>query len=139
MSLFGEQQMNRVRPPIQAANGIAIASIEDIFGMKCSAVQGRGSHKDYEDIATILTCTTLTLSDGMGFAREIYGKEFNLYPTLKALSDYDNLDESLDDKYISVLAPAVINFDYRSYRDGPDQAAPGGSVLFDQPDRGFER
>ena len=57
LSLIGGYNLNRVKPPIKADNGITIASTEDIFGMKCASVQDRTSYKDYLDIATILTST----------------------------------------------------------------------------------
>ena len=140
VSLLGGQRMNRVKPPIQADNGISIASTEDIFGLKCSAVQGRAAYKDYFDIATIIASRSLTLEDGLGFALAIYGKDFAPFFTLKSLVSYHDLDEPLEDEHKAVLADAVASVDFRSLCASPDLGPISrGGVLAYEPDRGLER
>ena len=71
-------------------NRIKMASMIDLFGMKCATVPQRVEAKDYIDIDTILSNTNLKLVDGMGAAQSIYGKRYNSVFTLKALSFFEN-------------------------------------------------
>ena len=64
ISFFGGLPLNRVQDPLQAENGVYVASLLDLFGTKCKVVMDRAIFKDYLDIVAILKNTDLTLADG---------------------------------------------------------------------------
>ena len=85
LSFFGGLKLGRIHKPDQANNGLFIASIKDLLGMKCAVVSQRAEAKDYMDIHAIITKTHLGLAHGIGAARAIYGRQYNAVLTLKAL------------------------------------------------------
>ena len=84
-SFFGGLSMQSIARPISASNGIRVASLLDLLASKCSTVQKRAEWKDYTDVATILEKTDITLKEGIGAARAVYGEKFNPMASLKAL------------------------------------------------------
>ena len=91
LSFFGLPGIPRLRPPLIAPdNGLAIASLLDLAGMKASVVQMRAEAKDYIDIDALLADGRIDLPTALASARAIYGAEFNPQITLKALSYFDD-------------------------------------------------
>jgi hypothetical protein len=96
VSFFGGLSLNQVeRPDIVASNGIAVASLKDLFGTKCATVPQRNEVKDYLDIHALLAKGGVELSVGIACATAIYGRQYNPVMTLQALSYFDDLPESL--------------------------------------------
>ena len=85
ISFFGDLNLGQINPPDLAGNDVFIASIEDLFGMKCATLSQRAEKKDYLDIHAIITHTNLELQDGLAAAQAIYGKQYNPAITLKSL------------------------------------------------------
>lgn len=85
LSLFGGLKLGEIHSPDVAPNGLRIASLEDLLGMKCAVISQRAEAKDYLDIHAIITKTGLSLSHGLAAARAIYGSHYNGALTLKAL------------------------------------------------------
>ncbi len=85
ISFFGNLNLGQINPPELAENDIYVASLEDLFGMKCATVSQRAEKKDYLDIHAIVTHTDLHLQDGLAAAQAIYGKQYNPSITLKSL------------------------------------------------------
>ena len=85
ISFFGDLNLGQINPPDLAENDIFIASLEDLFGMKCATLSQRAEKKDYLDIHAIITRTNLELQDGLAAAQAIYGKQYNPVITLKSL------------------------------------------------------
>jgi len=87
LSFFGLPAIARLRPPhVAADNGLQVASLLDLAGMKAAVVQQRAEAKDYIDIDALLTDTDIDLPTALASARAIYGQPFNPQITLKALS-----------------------------------------------------
>jgi hypothetical protein len=91
LSFFGLPGIPRLSPPLIAPdNGLQVASLLDLAGMKASVVQMRAEAKDYLDIDAILTEGRIDLPMALASARAIYGPPFNPLATLKALSYFDD-------------------------------------------------
>ncbi|MEO8716008.1 MAG: nucleotidyl transferase AbiEii/AbiGii toxin family protein [Acetobacteraceae bacterium] len=104
LSFFGLPEIPRLSPPLIAPdNGVEVASLLDLAGMKASVVQMRAEAKDYLDIDAILTDGRIDLPAALAAARAIYGQQFNPLATLKALSyfadgDLDRLSRPVRDR-----------------------------------------
>ena len=85
VSFFGGLKLNSVDWPLTVAPGVRLAGVRDIFGCKCAAIQQRQILKDLSDICALLR-HGLSLSEGLGCARAIYGEPFNPHVTLRVLS-----------------------------------------------------
>ncbi len=92
VSFFGGLRLETVQNPLQFDPGVRIADVRDIFGCKCATIQKRQNDKDLADICAVLSQTEWSLSDGLAFARVIFGGLFNPYITLRALSYPPTLD-----------------------------------------------
>lgn len=90
LSFFGGLKLGQINPPDTADNGILVASLVDLLGMKCATVSQRVEAKDYIDIHAIINNTDLTLEYGIGAARAIYGQQYNAILTLKSLSYFQD-------------------------------------------------
>ena len=91
LSFFGLPGIPRLSPPLIAPdNGLQVASLLDLAGMKASVVQMRAEVKDYIDIDALLTDGRIDLPMALAAARAIYGAEFNPQSTLKALTYFDD-------------------------------------------------
>ena len=91
LSFFGLPWIAHLSPPLVASdNGLHVASLLDLAGMKASVVQQRAEAKDYIDIDAILTNGRIDLPMALAAARAIHGTRFNPQSTLKALSYFDD-------------------------------------------------
>jgi hypothetical protein len=96
ISFFGGLPLRQVAAPdLAEGNGIAIASLMDLFGTKCVTIAQRSESKDYLDVHALLTRTSLTLPEGIAAARAIYGRRYDPLMTLQALSYFADLGEPL--------------------------------------------
>ena len=113
LSFFGLPGIPRLSPPLIAAdNGLQVASLLDLAGMKASVVQMRAEAKDYIDIDALLTDGRIDLPMALAAARAIYGAEFNPQSTLKALTYFDDGNlRQLPDSVKDRLAKAVREVD----------------------------
>ena len=73
------------RPVIAPENGLKIASLIDLAGMKADVVQKRAEAKDYIDIDALIRAG-VTLPKALAAARMLQGEAFNPQITLKALA-----------------------------------------------------
>ena len=122
VSFFGGLSLGQVHTPdIVESNGIAVASLRDLFGMKCATVPQRNEAKDYLDIYALITAGDLELAEGIACARAIYGRQYNPVLTLQALSFFDDLNDPLSEDIKARLLEAVRTV---SLRDLPAITAP---------------
>jgi Nucleotidyl transferase AbiEii toxin, Type IV TA system len=86
ISFFGIRGLCAVAPPtIASDNGLKIASLLDLAGMKVSVVQKRAQVKDYIDIDALIS-SGVDLPSALSAGAIIYGSQFNPLIALKALS-----------------------------------------------------
>jgi len=92
VSFFGLPRIGaQLKPPLVCPdNGIKIASLLDLAGMKASVVQKRAEWKDYTDL-TALIDAGIGLDIALSAAKAIYKDQFNPQITLKALSYFDDV------------------------------------------------
>ncbi len=108
VSFFGGLSLGQIAAPdLAEGNGIAIASLVDLFGMKCATVPQRNEVKDYKDIYALLVKAKIELAEGIAAARAIYGQQYNAVLTLQALSYYGDLSEELPADMKTELLAAV--------------------------------
>ena len=105
VSFFGGLGLRCVDVPTRVPPGVSLAGVRDIFGCKCAAIQQRESLKDLQDICALLR-GGLSLAEGLGCSRAIYGSSFNPRITLMALS-YPPALEKLPAEDRQLLAQAV--------------------------------
>ena len=92
VSFFGGLKLNCVQEPeIAADNRIQVASVLDVAATKLATIQQRAQARDYEDLAAVLS-TGISLSEILGAASAVYGKEFNGALSLKALTYFSDGD-----------------------------------------------
>lgn len=107
-SFFGGLSLHQVTTPdIVESNGVAVASLIDLFGMKCATITQRSELKDYLDIHALLEEARLELRQGIAAARAIYGRQYDPLMTLQALSYFDDLRPHPDKNVRSGLLAAV--------------------------------
>lgn len=108
ISFFGGLTLGQIAvPDVAHDNAIRIASLIDIFGMKCATVPQRSEAKDYEDIHALITTSKVTLAEGIAAARAIYGQQYNPVLTLQALTYFDDLGKTLPERMRVELLAAV--------------------------------
>jgi hypothetical protein len=108
ISFFGGISLGQIETPdIVESNGVAVASLTDIFGMKCGTVPQRNETKDYLDIHALIMKADIDLSRGMASAAAIYGNQYNPLLTLQALAYFKDLPEPLSEKVKEDLVSAV--------------------------------
>ena len=91
LSFFGLPGIPRLLPPLIAPdNGLQVASLLDLAGMKASVVQMRAEAKDYLDVDAILSDGRIDLPTALAGAQAIYGRSFNPLATLKALAYFED-------------------------------------------------
>jgi hypothetical protein len=91
VSFFEVTETPRLKPPLIAPdNGLQVASLLDLAGMKAKVVLQRAEAKDYLDIDALLTNGGLDLPTALSAAQAIYGKTYTPLSTLKALSYFDD-------------------------------------------------
>ncbi len=108
VSFFGGLTLGQLSvPDIAEGNAIAVASLRDIFGMKCATVPQRNEARDYHDIHALITQQKIGLSEGIAAARAIYGRQYNPVLTLQALQYFDDLKDPLPEAVRLALLAAV--------------------------------
>lgn len=108
ISFFGHLQLGQIDSPQRVdSNGIAVASLRDLFGMKCATIPQRSEAKDYLDIHALIANTELQLAEGIACAQAIYGRQYNPMMTLHALSYFADLQDKLPDTVEADLLAAV--------------------------------
>ena len=91
LSFFGLPDMPRLLPPhVSPDNGVQVASLLDLAGMKAAVVQMRAEAKDYIDIDAILADGRIDLPAALAGALAIYSADFNPQITLKALCYFED-------------------------------------------------
>lgn len=92
VSFFGGLKLDRVQDPdVATDNQLQIASMLDVAATKLTTIQQRAQARDYEDLAAVLN-TGISLSELLGAASAVYGKEFNGALSLKALTYFSDGD-----------------------------------------------
>lgn len=80
-----------VNPPlITDDNNLRVASLLDLAAMKVKVVCERAEAKDYIDIDAILSHSDISLAQAFAAARDVYGEPYNPYPSLKALTFFED-------------------------------------------------
>lgn len=91
LSFFGLPGLPRPQPPLLAPdNGVQVASLLDLAGMKAAVVQKRAEAKDYLDLDALLQDGRVGLPLALAAAQAIYGATFNPQVTLKALCYFED-------------------------------------------------
>lgn len=119
VSFFGVPGVPRLVRPLPApGNGLKVASLLDLAGMKASVVQIRAESKDYMDVDAMITSGKVDLSSSLVAGIAIYGPQFNPEITLKALSYFDDGDlRGLPEQVKSRLATAAREVDLDALPD----------------------
>lgn len=112
VSFFGVPGIGRVAHPLVAeGNGLKVASLLDLAGMKVNVVQVRSEAKDYLDVAALIE-GGVDLGVALASASVIYGSQFNPQISLKALVYFADGDLStLPAKVKRLLRDAVRRVD----------------------------
>jgi hypothetical protein len=108
VSFFGNLGFGQMKEPeITNDNGLQIASVIDIMASKLKTILQRSEAKDYIDIAEILG-SGISLEQGLGASRAVYGESMNTMLPLKALCYFDDGDlETLSQEIKDRLLAAV--------------------------------
>jgi Nucleotidyl transferase AbiEii toxin, Type IV TA system len=92
LSFFGALGMGRVGTPTLTEDGIVlVASNLDLLGTKLKVIMQRAESKDYSDIAQLIGAG-VSLIQGLGAARSLYGSAFAPAECLRALTFFDDGD-----------------------------------------------
>ena len=127
ISFFGVPEIKPIEAPLIApGNGLHVAALIDLAGMKAAVVQKRAEAKDYIDIDALIERGGIGLPLALAAGQRIYGQGFNPEITLKALSFFDDGDlGSVPDAIRDRLADAVRAVDL----DRLPLLAPGATPL----------
>jgi hypothetical protein len=115
VSFFGAPSIQFVdQPLVSSDNGLCIASLLDLAGMKAAVVQKRAEAKDYMDLDAIIDRGQITLPMALTAARTIYGRAFNPELTLKSLcyfgdGDLNTLPRQIQDRLAAAVAATDLN------------------------------
>ena len=105
VSFFGGLSFGRVSEPEETVDGkVRVASLPDLFATKLNTLYQRAEAKDYLDVYALLK-SGISLTDGLGFAKQVYGPEFNTMLPLQALCYFE--EPSLRDLPEDVKAALV--------------------------------
>ena len=109
VSFFGLPKIKPIQKPYVAPdNGLKIASMIDLAGMKAVVVQQRAEAKDYIDLAMMIEKNVVDLPTALAAGKLIHPSTFNAELTLKALSYFQDGDlENLPEKIRTCLVQAV--------------------------------
>ncbi|MBW1733457.1 MAG: nucleotidyl transferase AbiEii/AbiGii toxin family protein [Deltaproteobacteria bacterium] len=129
LSFFGGLSLGQIEPPQRADNGVWIASLVDLLGMKCATVSQRVEAKDYIDIHAIVSRPGFSLRVGLAAAGAIYGRQYNGILTLKSLVYFEggNL-ETLPETVRQDLVNAVKQCDVADIRTLSARGPIGGNI-----------
>lgn len=99
---------HHVKRPLHADNHPAVCSLEDSLAVKLFGICERAFIKDYVDIDALLL-SGLSLAEGLGAAKALFGNMFDPLSALKALSHYRDGNLSEIDKAVKnrLIAQAV--------------------------------
>lgn len=90
-SFFGTPALRLIKQPrVARDNGLRVASLIDLAGMKCAVVQKRAEAKDYVDLDAIIHEGSVDLPAALAAGRELYGTAFNPGLTLKSLCYFED-------------------------------------------------
>lgn len=93
VSFFGVPDMTVLHEPLQFPdNGVRIASLIDLAGMKAAVVQQRAEAKDYLDLYALINQEAVDLPTALAAASLIYPNSFQPQLTLKALTYFGDGD-----------------------------------------------
>jgi hypothetical protein len=91
LSFFGGLGLGQVAPAELAEGpGLKVASLIDLAGMKMAVVTQRAELKDYLDIHALLTKAGIPLANMLAAGAIIYGTEFGVLLSLKAIAYHDD-------------------------------------------------
>ena len=109
VSFFGVPEIHVIHNPLQFPdNGVRIASLIDLAGMKAAVVQQRAEAKDYLDLYALMNQKVVDLPTALAAAGRIYPDSFTPQLTLKALTYFGDGDLStLPESVRSGLIEAV--------------------------------
>ncbi len=99
-SFFGVELPEICNPSIIRENNIKVASLIDLFGMKCATIYQRAEAKDYIDIDAIIK-SGKDINIGVSAAQAIYGRQYSPAGTQRALSytkDIQGLDPAIEER-----------------------------------------
>lgn len=92
ISFFGGLRLAQIELPDRCAGTrVYVASPRDLFATKLNTIFQRAEAKDYLDVFALLE-SGLTLSEGLAYARAVYGPGFNPMLPLKALTFFADGD-----------------------------------------------
>jgi hypothetical protein len=90
LSFFGAPSIRLIYPALVAAdNGLRVATLLDLAGMKAAVVQKRAEAKDFVDLDAIIESGAVNLPTALSAAIALYGRRFNPELTLKSLCYFD--------------------------------------------------
>jgi len=112
LSFFGGLSFGRIGDPERVDGKITIAAPIDLLATKLKTLHDRIEPKDYLDIEVLLK-SGLTLNQGVGAARTLYGDSLNPLDTAKAVGWFKDggLESKLPAGTRSFLAAASAKFD----------------------------
>ena len=85
VSFFGGLTFGRVAEPEETADGVLrVASLPDLFATKLNTIYQRAEVRDYLDVYALLE-SGIPLAEGLRFAKQVYGPDFNTLLPLQAL------------------------------------------------------
>ena len=92
VSFFGSLKMGRVDTPLITDDGVMqVASLNDLMATKLKVILQRAEYKDYFDIAAMIKAG-VSLENGLGAARSMFGNAMQPSESLKALSYFNDGD-----------------------------------------------
>ena len=91
VSFFGGLRQGQVAPAELAEGpGLKVAALIDLAGMKAAVVTQRAELRDYLDIHALLTKAGIPLASMLAAGAIIYGAEFSVLLSLKAIAYHDD-------------------------------------------------
>ena len=92
VSFFGALDLGQIEPPLNAEPpGLRIAALADIAATKFKVITQRAEAKDYIDIHALLQHGILP-EQMTAWAAVVFGAAFNPYPSVKAMTYFDDGD-----------------------------------------------
>ncbi len=135
ISFFGAPKIKQIEEPVIASeNGLKVATLLELAGMKAAVVQKRAEAKDYLDIDAIILSGEVDLPMALSAGKTIFGASFNPENTLKALAYYEDgnlttLSQSVRDR----LSTAVKSVELDRLPDlAHDRRRSGNNTEFDR-------